>query len=209
MKIKLLLYIAVLVSLNACEKNYEMHISSNSMLPTYKKGSTVKVTRINKTTSNDYLCRGCLVVYTRKSSSGETNLYLHRVIAIQNDTFEYNSTDDNFTVNNKKTEKNLTEKFETNAEGVKKINLLSIEKIDSKKYSVQSEENFNLIQTASAMVGDLQSQQYPLLTDKDCKILTQTMKCKVPLNYVFVIGDNRANSLLGFVPIANIVGYIE
>ena len=67
----------------------------------------------------------------------------------------------------------------------------------------------NLMQTAIGSIGNLATLQFPLLTKEDCKFTKENFKCKVPNDYVFVIGDNRSNTLVGFVPIGNILGSIE
>ena len=200
----------LLISNLAFSQSKDLQMQSNSMNPNYKKGSfvNVKLVTANAIPSEIY-CNGCVIVYYRRNDSGTLTLNTHRVIAIRGDELEYNSKDDSFSINNKKIQRKFLEKNETTQNGKKIETNLNEEISNFKKYQVLNEVNFNLMQTAMGSIGNLATLQFPLLTKEDCKFTKENFKCKVPNDYVFVIGDNRANTLVGFVPIGNILGGIE
>jgi len=205
-----LFLILLLISNLAYSQSKDLLMQSNSMSPNYKKGSfvTVKLVTANEIPKETY-CNGCVIVYYRRNDSGVLTLNTHRIIAVKGDELEYNSKDDSFLLNNKKIQRKFIEKNET-TQGEKKIESNLNEEIsNTKKYQVLNEVNFNLMQTALGSIGNLATLQFPLLTKEDCKFTKENFKCKVPNDYVFVIGDNRANTLVGFVPIGNILGIVE
>ena len=205
------LFLSILLISNfAYSQSKDLLMQSNSMSPNYKKSSYVNVKLvIDYEIPKEIYCNGCVIVYYRRNDSGTFTFNMHRVIAIKGDELEYNSKDDSFSINNKKIQRKHLEKNEITQDG-KRIEINLNEEIsNSKKYQVLNEVNFNLMQTAIGSIGNLATLKFPLLTKEDCKFTKENFKCKVPNDYVFVIGDNRANTLVGFVPIGNISGSIE
>jgi signal peptidase I len=177
------------------------------MVPNYVKGSSVNVSVPLNGVIPDNYCRGCIVVYQRIGDDKKVAWYTHRVIAQPNDVLVYKYSDDSISINGNKILKKKIGFYDfKSSDGLKKVP--RYEEINGKlKYTVIIDSELSL--------GDLDmteskgSDSYPYLTKDDCKFSANDFTCNIPKGHVFVMGDNRKETLFGFVPIQNIVAFVK
>lgn len=189
---------------------FHQSLLSDSMFPTIPKDTVVEVRIPNHVTADKY-CRGCIVAYTRESSSGDTQLYIHRIIALAGEKIEYSfdSSGGGFSVENMKITISTDGQYTyLGSSGFLTVNK-DLEKVGNHIYGVLREQNSNLAALAGNSFAPTDSKAFPILIKGKCTVRLTNFECEVPENYVFVAGDNRAHTLIGFVPVDNIVGYVS
>lgn len=188
----------------------KLKLGSVSMTPTFEKNDSVSIAVPIDGMSPDNYCRGCIVAYKSTNDNGSIVFSISRVLGLPNEQLSYTDSDNTFSVNNNK--------ISTTKSGVEDM-LIDFtyyrvskfeERIDSKKYIVISDDNskWRVSSTAAVMTGNIASGKFPILPKDACQFHREKFNCKIPKDYVFVIGDNRTSTLFGLVPIANIAGYV-
>lgn len=172
-----------------------MIIPSESMLPDMKVGDIVYVNKLDK----DKIKNGDVVVFNYPLNPSD--FYIKRLIAKQGDEFEVYNND--ITVNGQKiTGKEIGRvMYSFNGKDVPMI--------------MQHEGNYKIAQLA---IYDNMKTSFPskdVFTGKEnCEIFERNhLKCKMPENYYFLVGDNRDNSndgrYWGFVHYKDIIGSVH
>ena len=184
-------------------------IASNSMLPTYSLGKSVDVKISLFGLNKEKLCRGCIVSYTSKDDDGKVIYNIHRIVGLENDNLIYKYSDDILLIGGNSVEKNFIGYFDVKS-NLSGKSLQKFEEIsDSKKYMIVIDNNHSIDGVFNYLIQNKTLEKYPYLAKDLCKSINDGFLCDVPKNHIFVMGDNRRNTLFGFVPIENIIGYIE
>lgn len=184
-----------------------MKMNGVSMIPTFPRDSSVSLTIPMNGVSAENYCRGCIVAYQRIGDDKKIAIYTHRVLAHQNDTFKYKYSEDSISINGNKIYKRKIGYYDfKTSEGVKKIARYE-EVIGKSKYTVLVDSNVSIADLD--MTESKKSENYPYLTKEDCKFTASEFVCTIPKGYVFVMGDNRKETLFGFIPIQNIVAFVQ
>lgn len=184
-----------------------MKMNGVSMTPSYPRDSSVSLTIPMNGVSAENYCKGCIVAYQRIGDDKKIAIYTHRVLAHQNDIFAYKYSDDSISINGSKIAKRKIGYYDfKSSEGVKKIARYE-EVIGKLKYTILIDSDVSLADLD--MTESKNSENYPYLTKEDCKFTTSEFVCTIPKGYVFVMGDNRKETLFGFVPTKNIVAFVQ
>lgn len=198
-----LLVALMLLAQGASAQTYPQKFGSDSMLPTYPKGSELE---FSMPPMPDWKpCRGCLVVYQSQERGGPT-LYTHRILALGGDEVRYDDVTRRFEINGAVLGAEGEKPLEYLVDGQPTKTTTFVESNGDRRYAVISaSDEFPLARMATYMFKN--EGAYPALTKAACTFQDKAFNCKVPASNVFVIGDNRGWTLFGFVPTANIVGH--
>ncbi len=176
-------------------KGSNMTVTGDSMLPTYKKGQKVSIS------DNDDLCYGCIVIYKGKLNDKKT-LLLHRVIGMPNDKITF-IKGVGFFVNNKQIHREIVGNYQ-NSDSMSQIKFIEV--LDGYRYQVLGVDI-----SISTSHTQSQNSNIPNINSEDCTISHSngSLTCVVRGDSVFVVGDNRENTLYGLVKIDNILGIVD
>ena len=172
-----------------------MTVVGDSMLPTYKKGQKVSIW------DADDLCYGCVVVYKGKLNDNKTLLF-HSVIGMPNDKVTF-IKGVGFFVNNKQIYREVVGIYQNN-DSTSQVKFIEV--LDGYRYQVLGVDI-----SISTLHSQFQNSNVPNLNSEDCTIsqLNSSLTCVVRGDSVFVVGDNRENTVYGLVKIDKILGIVN